>query len=115
MSSAQYGPLAPAAARILSMPVVFTDEAWQQAVQTIPVDNMTADLGDRLSCALAAAYKAALVDPHKTVVSFGVHRMPPDGDINKPLWVDLQVSHHDDPLHTNRLLISLKQPLRLEA
>lgn len=116
MSSTQYGAIAltPAAARILSLPVVFTPEAWQQAVN-LDTSTATADLEDRLSSTLAAAYQAALTDPSKAVIDFGLHRLPPDGDPHKPLWLDLQVSHHEDLQQDTQLLISLKQPYQLAA
>ncbi len=99
--------LTSAAARILSMPVVFTPEAWQQAVH-LESDTATADIGDRLSSTLQAAYKAVLSSPTTNVVEFGLHRLPPDGDPHKPLWLDLQVSH-DELSQASQLLISLKQ------
>ncbi len=107
--SNQFGAIAltSAAAQILSMPVVFTPEAWQQAVH-LESDTATADIGDRLSSAIEAAYKAALSSPTTNVVEFGLHRLPPDGDPHKPLWLDLQVSHGELSQATE-LLISLKQ------
>lgn len=97
----------PEAARILSMPVVFTPEAWKEAIH-LDADLPAIDLEDRLSSTLAAAYRAALTSPSVAVVDFGLHRLPPDGDMHKPLWLDLQVSHGDLSQST-QLLISLKQ------
>ncbi|MGP0172665.1 hypothetical protein ACSVIJ_12360 [Pseudomonas sp. NCHU5208] len=106
----KFGPMSvtPEAARILSMPVVFTPEAWHEAVH-LEADQPSIDLGERLSTTLAAAYLAALASPSAAVVDFGLHRLPPDGDMRKPLWLDLQVSHGELSQAT-QLLISLKQP-----
>jgi len=93
--------------RILSLPVVFTPEAWQQAVHLDGAEPD--DITDRLSNTLQAAYQAALSEPATNLVPFGLHRLPPDGNPSSPLWLDLQVSHDDDP-QLSQLLISLKQP-----
>jgi hypothetical protein len=105
----KFGPMSvtPEAARILSMPVVFTPEAWQEAVH-LETGLRTIDLDERLSTTLAAAYLAVLASPSAAVVDFGLHRLPPDGDLRKPLWLDLQVSH-GELSQTTQLLISLKQ------
>ncbi|WP_313025558.1 hypothetical protein [Pseudomonas lopnurensis] len=107
--------LTPAAARILSLPVVFTPEAWQQAI-SIDSTLAMADIEDRLSFTIAAAYQAALADPsqEQEVVDFGLHRLPPDGDPHAPLWLDLQASRQADSKQ-QQLLISLKQPLTQAA
>lgn len=107
--------LTPAAARILSMPVIFTPEAWQQAVNLESVDEL-ADIEDRLCSTLAAAYKAVFAAPSDDVVDFGLHRLPPDGNPHQPLWLDLQASHQDGMGSTAQLLISLKpNPVQLAA
>lgn len=109
--TSKFGPLSvtPEAARILSMPVVFTPEAWREAIH-LDAGLPALDLEDRLSSTLAAAYRAVLASPSVAVVDFGLHRLPPDGDRHKPLWLDLQVSH-GELSHPTQLLISLKQPL----
>ncbi|WAJ37282.1 hypothetical protein OU800_22170 [Pseudomonas sp. GOM7] len=105
----KFGPLSvtPAEARILSLPVVFTPEAWHEAVH-IEACQPSIDLDERLSTTLMAAYLAVLASPSVAVVDFGLHRLPPDGDKRKPLWLDLQVSHGELSQST-QLLISLKQ------
>ena len=112
-----YGATAmtPAAAWVLSMPVVLTPDAWQHAVNLESATEL-ADIEDRLCSALAAAYKAVLAAPSDDVVDFGLHRLPPDGDPHQPLWLDLQASHQDRMGATAHLLISLKpNPAQLAA
>ncbi|MHB0818452.1 hypothetical protein ACYCFK_09250 [Stutzerimonas stutzeri] len=106
----------PTAAQLLSLPVVFTPEAWQQAIHLESnTASADADLEDRLSSTLEAAYQATLAAPSKHVVDFGLHRLPPDGNPHSPLWLDLQASRPADSQQPMQLLISLKQPLTQAA
>ena len=76
----------------LQLPIVFTPDAWQNAVLLERSDHPERLQVDRLSNVLRAAFKAHLAHPHEPYVQFEVVHIAPTGHLHPaPL---LQLSLH---------------------
>lgn len=98
----------PEQAHVLSLPVVFTHKAWQEAVQIEQPKSLT-EVAQRLAYTLKAAWHAFMDDPNAETVEFGIYRFPPSGDRNHKRFLALKADRkraHQSDRWT--LVISLK-------
>lgn len=93
----------------LRLPIVFTPDAWQHAVQLDDSSHPEKLQLDRLSNVLRAAFKAHLADPNAPYVVFEVAKVASASDVIQEPLLQLSLSLLQAPGQPDALLIALAE------
>ncbi|MFJ4131385.1 hypothetical protein [Pseudomonas cyclaminis] len=99
--------LTPKALNTIQLPIVFTPDAWQNAVLLDCSDHPERLQVDRLSNVLRAAFEAHLAHPHESYVLFEVVHIAPTGHPQHDPLLKLSLSLLQEPDQPGALLIGL--------
>lgn len=97
----------PEQAHVLSLPVVFTDKAWREAVDIDDPKSLT-EVAQRAAYALKATWYAMLQDPITDAVEFSIERVPPSGNRRYRRFLALKAERVQSATGSWYLRISLK-------
>lgn len=98
----------PEQAHVLTLPVVLTDKAWQEAVHIEQPKSLT-EVAQRLAYTLKAAWHAFMDDPNAEFAEFGIYRFPPSGVRSHKRFLALKAERKRLPESDSwNLVISLK-------
>lgn len=98
----------PEQAHVLTLPVVLTDKAWQEAVHIEQPKSLT-EVAQRLAYTLKAAWHAFMDDPNAESAEFGIYRFPPSGVRSHKRFLALKAERKRLPESDSwNLVISLK-------
>ena len=99
--------LTPKALNTIQLPIVFTPDAWQNAVLLECSDHPVRLQVDRLSNVLRAAFEAHLAHPHEPYVLFEVVHIAPTGHLHHDPLLQLSLRLLKEPNEPGALLIAL--------
>ncbi|UII69693.1 hypothetical protein LVW35_18665 [Pseudomonas sp. HN11] len=103
------GSLTSEALNNLRLPVVFTTDAWQQAVLLDGPNHPEKLQLDRLSNVICAAFKAHLADPNAPYVVFEVVKLASASEADPEPLLRLSLSLLQAPDQPEALLIALAE------
>lgn len=96
----------------MSLPVTFTEAAWQESVLLTPAVTSAQPLENRLGYVLRAAFEAFLSYPCEPRVDFQMVQIAPEGHPQNGQWSQLRLSLVKEPDQPVALLISLPREHR---
>lgn len=91
----------------MSLPITFTEVAWQEAVLLTPAVASAQPLENRLRYVLRAAFEALLGYPSDSHLDFQMIQTAPEGHPQNGQWLQLRLSLVEDPDQPVALQISL--------